>query len=258
MIFDSLGHPTVSGKWLDKEILSTFEDYNKQLVENKYLGGLAVGIWGKNNYSHAKFATLAKEYSLIHPVAGISVHDTGVTELDLIKKSGFVAIKIHPRYSHIHLSRHRSKLVEVIAYCGTISLPVLICTYNHCEIGNYPDADPLYSLVNILKKTLNTKVVLVHGGDIRLLEFAELVRFNTNLLLDLSLTLMKYQKSSIDLDIQFLFNFFDKKICIGSDHPEYNLREVKARFLKLASELPDNKTKRIGYENIVNFLDLKI
>ena len=62
-------------------------------------------------------------------------------------------------------------------------------------------------------------MVLLHGGDVQLLRYAELVRFNANLILDLSLTIMKYAGSSLDADLSFLFREFDRRICIGSDHP---------------------------------------
>src|SRR5205085_2428141 len=101
----------------------------------------------------------------------------------------------------------------------------------HSPVSNYPEKDPLYSLVSILKQVPEARVVLLHGGDVRLLQYSELVRFNPSLLLDLSQTLMKYPGSSIDMDLRFLFQSFDRRICIGSDFPEYSLRDVKGRFL---------------------------
>lgn len=83
----------------------------------------------------------------------------------------------------------------------------------------------------------------------------ELVRHNSNLLLDLSLTLLKYSGSSIDFDLKFLFSNFDQRICIGSDHPEYSHAEVLNKFKILSQGLPSEKVENIGYKNIMRFLD---
>ena len=55
MIFDSLGHATISGKWLDSNIDATFSRYSRELEENSYIGGLVVGLSGKNLYDHEQW-----------------------------------------------------------------------------------------------------------------------------------------------------------------------------------------------------------
>ena len=60
-------------------------------------------------------------------------------------------------------------------------------------------------------------MIIVHGGGLEIMRYVELSRFNANILLDLSLVFMKYKNSSIDKDIQFLFESFDQRISIGSD-----------------------------------------
>jgi predicted TIM-barrel fold metal-dependent hydrolase len=124
----------------------------------------------------------------------------------------------------------------------------------HCRIEDYPLSDPLYSLVRLLKRCPNARVVLVHGGDVRLLEYAELVRFNQNLLLDLSLTIMKYRGSSLDTDIGFLFRQFDRRLCVGTDFPEYSPAALRARFDDFSRDLPAEKVENIAYRNLQTFL----
>ena len=51
-----------------------------------------------------------------------------------------------------------------------------------------------------------------------------------NVLLDLSNTLLRYQGSSLDRDIAWLFRSFDRRICIGSDYPDYEPGQLRARF----------------------------
>jgi predicted TIM-barrel fold metal-dependent hydrolase len=124
----------------------------------------------------------------------------------------------------------------------------------HCRLDSYPDTDPFYSLVRLLKRCPKARVVLVHGGDVRLLEYAELVRHNSNLLLDLSLTMMKYAGSSIDADIGFLFRRFDRRICVGTDFPEYSHSALRGRFDHFSSGVAQDKLENIGFRNLQGFL----
>ena len=41
---------------------------------------------------------------------------------------------------------------------------------------------------------------------------------------------MKYKNSSVDQDIKFLFQNFDKKITLGSDYPEVDYNEFIKRI----------------------------
>ena len=53
-IFDSLSHPTISGKWLSKNLDSKFDSLSNSLKENNYLGAFAVGIHKIEGYNHVK------------------------------------------------------------------------------------------------------------------------------------------------------------------------------------------------------------
>jgi predicted TIM-barrel fold metal-dependent hydrolase len=178
------------------------------------------------------------------PVAGFNPAHTGPVFAD--------AIKIHPRYTGMEISG--PTLGNALAAAGAHDLAVFFCTYQHSAIQQYPSEDPFFSLVAALKAAPRTKLILVHGGDVQLLKYAELVRFNPNLLLDLSLTIMKYAGSSLDRDIFFLFRQFDRRICVGSDHPEYGHHEVRNRFEELAWGVPRDKIENIAFRNILRFI----
>lgn len=87
------------------------------------------------------------------------------------------------------------------------------------------------------------------------MRYAELVRFNPNLLLDLSMTICKYAGRSLDQDIGFLFRSFDRRICIGSDHPEWSHAALRARFDAFREGLSQEKRENVAYRNILGFLD---
>jgi len=84
------------------------------------------------------------------------------------------------------------------------------------------------------------------------------VRFHKNLLLDLSFTIMKYEGSSIDLDIRFMFRNFDRRICIGTDHPEYSPAALEKRFSFFSQGLSEEKKQNIAYMNLTGFLGIDI
>jgi len=68
------------------------------------------------------------------------------------------------------------------------------------------------------------------------------------------LTIMKYAGSSLDADLSFLFREFDRRICIGSDHPEYSHQDLRTRFEGFASAIARDKAENIAFRNIMAFI----
>ena len=126
----------------------------------------------------------------------------------------------------------------------------------HCGIERYPACPKIRSSRSsaLSRPRLTAKVVLLHGGDVQVLRYAELVRFNAKLILDLSMTIMKYRGSSVDAEGAFLFRHFDRRICIGSDHPEYSHAQLRAQFEDLAHGIDREKAENIAFRNITAFL----
>lgn len=254
-LFDSLAHPTLSGKWLNSPSDASFELLDVSLAEAGFVGASATGIGGVEGYDHHQFIAQCNRFPKLIPIAGLHPESEAqiFSEISLIKQLGFSAIKIHPRFSRIK-SLERT-LTEVFLAASEAQMPVYYCTYLHSEISQYPLADPIFALVAALKAAPLAKVVLLHGGDVQLLRYAELARFNPNLLLDLSMTICKYAGSSLDQDIRFLFHSFDRRICIGSDHPEWSHLALRKRFEFFGEGLPQEKIDNVGHRNILNFLN---
>ena len=94
----------------------------------------------------------------------------------------------------------------------------------------------------------------MHGGCYKLIELSEFVKQNSkNFLLDLSMTILRYKESSIDSDIKYLFKNLDERICIGSDHPEYSLLDLKKRFNELSKGISTKKKSNILNRNLDKF-----
>jgi len=252
-LVDSLAHPTLTGDWLGRGIDSTFASLNKSLHDNGYLSAFAIGMDGVEGYDHEKYIEECKKYTNLYPVAGFNPYcDDIKKEIKLISDLGYVGIKIHPRFSS--LDYYDNNIQDIVALAGVYDLTVFYCTYAHCGGGNYPQRDPFYFIADIVNSCPKTNIILVHGGDVNLLKYAELVRHNKNTLLDLSLTFMKYKGSSIDLDIKYLFKNFDRRICIGSDHPEYTHADVVTRFQEFVPGVSKSKLDNISHKNILKFV----
>ncbi|HWM89754.1 MAG TPA: amidohydrolase family protein [Thermoanaerobaculia bacterium] len=257
-IFDSLSHPTLTGLWITGDFDASFGTLDRNLRAAGFCGACAVGLAGTAGYSHELFLRACRSYPALVPVAGLD--PTGpaplATEIDRIADLGYRAVKVHPRLSCFEPTAEI--LGAIFQAASSRGLVIFYCTYLHTSIDRYPAADPFYALVGGLKRSPGAKVVLVHGGDVQALRYAELVRFNPDLLLDLSFTLLKYRGSSLDADISFLCREFDRRICIGVDHPEFTHCALRARFDELTAGLGQDKARNIAHRNLETFLGVQM
>jgi predicted TIM-barrel fold metal-dependent hydrolase len=253
-ILDSATHPTISGNWISGAYDCSFESLHRELQKQEFLGACAIGLPRIGGYEHSAFMKECANYPEMIPIAGISpLQDNNLNELF---KMGFRGIKIHPRIVNLNIVEHESEIVNAFSDAAKAGLAVFFCTYFATSIQKQPIVDPLLQLVRILKQTPDTKVILMHGGTTRLLEYADLARFNPNILLDLSYTMIKYRGSSVELDVRYLFRTMDLKVCIGSDHPEIRLDVLKKTFQELTAEIPAEKQENIGFRNLLTFLNV--
>ena len=256
-IFDMLAHPTMSGRWLGQKVDASFERLAQDLRSANFSGACAIGLHGVEGYDHELFVEACGRFPELVPVAGFDPHvPDPESDCAFLRRLGYRGIKIHPRFSAAPIDK--IGLSDILAAARKSGLVTFICTYFHDRAESYPTADPMIAIVAALREVPDARVVLVHGGDVNLLRYAELVRHNENLLLDLSLTLMKYEGSSIDNDISFLFHKFDRRICIGSDHPEWSHDAVRKRVEHFGQGLADEKFRNLAYRNAMRFLGLAV
>jgi len=255
-IFDSLSHPTLNAKWLRETDDASFESLQNMMQSSSVKWACAVGLDNIGGYSHKSYLNECQKYDNLFPVAGFNPHGKNkIKELEKLKKDGFHGIKLHPRFSK--LSLNDEKIDFILKECAKIEMPVFLCTYFYEKSKNMINNN-FQTLVGLINNNLDTKIILVHGGVVEVMKYMELVRFNDNLLLDLSMTINKYEGSSIDLDIKYLFKYFDRKICIGTDHPEYSPKELEKRFTYFSKDISDEKKRNIAYLNISKFLGISL
>ena len=256
-LFDSLSHPTLTGKWLGN-VEASFDAFVQELHHAGSARACAVGIADHDGYQHGAFAERCKKYPELVPVAGVTPKAVGHIdkELDEIKELGYRGIKLHPRYSNFSYTDER--LVDTFQAAARRSLPVFICTYFHTTVERYPEVDPLYCIAKILKASPETRVVFVHGGCVELMRWMQLARHNPNVLLDISLTMMRYRGSALDLDLRFLFSSFHDRTCMGTDYPDFRPAEVRGRFVELSQGASLDAKRKIGGLNLARFLGVDL
>lgn len=248
-IFDSLTHPTLDGKWLNRDTVATFDDLKSQMKQAYVPFAIACGING-NGYNHEEYFSVSSNVDGLIPIARLNMSaDSLEQELQHIYDIGYKGIKIHPRYEKFNYSEE--KLSRVFIKCQQLGLIVHWCSFYYTEINNYPSYDPYFLIVNALKKAPKLDLVIVHGGVHDLLKYAELARFNSNILLDLSLTLFQYKETTHYQNIQFLLKKIDRRLCLGSDHPEIQLIDLRTEFEEFCKlDLAEEKLWNIACRNI--------
>ncbi len=248
-LFDSLLHVDLSD--------TSFDSIRSQMKEQNILCAFAVGMDGYGKYDENSFSKIiSQNFNNLFPVAYYYFEHEEKTfnihkKLKGLVNLGYVGIKLHPRYSRIDITS--STLAEIIRQAGQMGLVVLLCTYFYTNKVPFNTIDNLAFLINQIE---DTKLILLHAGSVRLLETIELTRAFSNILLDLSFTLCKYEGSSIDLDIEFAFRTFDKRICVGSDYPEFSLGTLRKRFDYFSCHIPLEKRINIAHRNLANFTNL--
>lgn len=255
-IFDSATHPTLSGKWLNETIDASFNQLSQATANNDVSGFCAIGLSDLFDYDHKLFFENVATNKKCFAVAGLNPFHSSdlVEELHYIQALGFQAIKLHPRLGGYYLDADNPKINTCFECAAQLGLVIFLCTYTSAKLEAFPHTDPYWELVKLLKKFPEVRCILLHGGVTQLLQYADLVRFNPNLLLDLSYTIIKYQNSSLALDIQYLFSTLDQRLCLGTDHPEYTLKDLRQCLQKYEALTPIDKLQNIYHKNLQTFL----
>lgn len=260
-IFDSLTHPTIDGNWFMPQFpqIARIEDLKNQMLLNNIKAAFAMGLEGVGAYEEDAFLKLIRDRGegKLYPVAYFDMNgkddlQTIIYRLQSIKRKGYTGIKLHPRIGRFLLSN--AMLPNIINEAADNGLIVFLCTYfyeNKQSIA-INNIDVLGDL--LLQISPQSRLVLLHGGSVRLLETMEIARAFPFILLDLSFTLCKYEGSSIDMDISYLFHKFDERICVGSDHPSISLSQLRRRFDFFSQDLAGNKIENIAFRNIEKML----
>ncbi|MGE5314726.1 MAG: amidohydrolase family protein [Acidobacteriota bacterium] len=261
-IFDSLVHPTLDGRWLVPEAppVCRIEDLIGAMRAHDIRWALAAGMEGIGSYSEGAYIEMINRYpDILFPIAFYPAHRItsrqAVREwVRRVKSLGYRGVKVHPRLSDLALSD--PLLPELASSCSEAEMTFMLCTYFYSSRPG-GSRNTIDALGAFLESIGDARIILLHGGSVRLLETIELARAFTNVLLDLSFTLCKYEGSSIDHDLRYAFESFDRRICIGSDHPNFSLQDLRRRFEQFSAGLDREKRHNIAHRNMLHFMGVE-
>lgn len=163
-----------------------------------------------------------------------------------IAQQGFAGIKLHPRLNDY--DPLDAKCVAAIDAAGRHGLVVLLDTLfrrRGLATTHAPDV-----IDHLAAACPDTRILLLHSTGPTMLELYEIVRANSNMMLDMSFTIMRYPGSRIDDDMRFLFATTDQLVTIGSDFPECSPAAMLERFALLSQGLEPHRIENITHRNL--------
>ncbi|MGE3315791.1 MAG: amidohydrolase family protein [Planctomycetaceae bacterium] len=249
--FDSLVHATADGSWLggtkyDASRQRLLQELDAANVSRACLVAIA------DHVDNDTVAAISRENpEKFIPIGSLNpsrLRDVASVRKPVadIAKAGFAGLKLHPRLNGYDPLDDRA--VAAVRSAGEEGLVVFIDTlFRQKGVATLHPADVADQLA---VRCPHTRIVLLHGGGSALLQIADVVAAHQNLVLDLSFTLLRYQGSSLDLDLKYVFRMLDRRTVIGSDFPEYTPSEVLARFHELARDLAEEKQANMLHKNL--------
>lgn len=260
-IFDTTTHPTIDGTWLHSRYDGTafVGQFIRNMDQTGVIGCFAIGMDGIGQYNEDEYIRMVKECgdNRFLPIAYFNFTNLSRQAISArlyeIKAKGYCGVKLHPRFSGFTIDN--PLLPYVIDKANELHLIPLLCTYFPCSYQSQRKNN-IETLGDMMMQiSFDSSLILLHGGLTRLLDTMELVRFFPNVILDLSLTMCKYEGSSIDLDVEYIFKWFDRRTCLGTDSPEISHRQLRKRVDELEQITTDEKVRNIAYRNIFRLLD---
>ncbi|EGR3365042.1 hypothetical protein DMN80_19095 [Vibrio parahaemolyticus] len=250
--FDSLTHIKEDESWYQTDKVASFtrlQEYHKKGYINKAI----IAAMPDDDYEYIG-STVNKELPFCSLVFSLRKEWLKLSDCEvkrnletLKKKYGAIGIKIHPRFSDVDIQN--PELIRIAKIAALTGLIVYVCTILRKPVG--PVSHTIhYHIARLCDECPNTKFVFLHGGYTDLFSTGEIIRDYPNALLDLSFTFMRFRKSSLALDVGYLFESLDRKLTIGTDYPEYTPLELKEAVNKYILTRDDLNLTKEKLENI--------
>ena len=175
-------------------------------------------------------------------------------QLRYFKKNHVKIIKIHPRFLNLDLKKEFKTYKKLFKYCEKNKIHIMFCSFISYDkkVLDYDFLDFISKLINLTKKI---KIIIMHSGGTEILRFYERLRFNNNIILDLSYTAQHFMNSNLFKDIVFLINNFDKKIILGSDMPSKKILLTQKFLKKINNIVIKKKIENIAYKNLERLIN---
>jgi len=225
---------------------NSIKDLANNLKKNKIYRALCMS---KPNTNLKLFFDNTLKFDNLVPIASLKGKKDLRLQLEKIKKIGFKFLKIHPRFLNLPITENWKFYDNIFKLNEKYKLKILLCTLNSWE-KEPNDLDLVHFIFKISKKFKNQKIILMHGGGSEILKYYEIFRFSENIFLDISYSMMHYQKTSLEENFKFLMKKFDKRLILGSDFPCFNFNNFNKAIQKYSINITDEKKKNFMFQNL--------
>jgi predicted TIM-barrel fold metal-dependent hydrolase len=258
MIIDANTHVTVSGSWFATDLDASVSRLLKSLDASGADKAMLVPLPGILTNAECRDIVAASSGKLI----GAYTFNPGQWSSPLEAQDEFIKefenqpralVKFHNRLGKYHPMD--SRFIKVLEANEQLSNPMAIgiCGIIHDRNVN-PGLDTATYFYNLAQQFKSTTLVVMHGGGPEILRIADMCRELHHLYLDLSLTVSRFRKSSVEADIRWLCQQFDRRLIWGSDFPEYEIGKSLDDIREIASGIEEEKLKNILGVNLLNIL----
>ncbi len=256
--FDSLVHVTPDGRWFQ----TAFDASEGRLLREMDAAGVerAVVVALAGLIENAFVLDVCRR----HPgrlVPGASFNPAGgqVAEVlsaarGALRDGPFAVLKLHPR-----LNRYDLLDGSVLALLDELAEwsappPVWLDSLLYPR-GVTLRRSPIESIRHLAERYPGLRFMLLHAGGASALAFFEALASLPNVMLDLSYSLIRYQRTSVALDHRFLAERFDRRTVFGSDFPEVSIGDAVSALETIVAGLPPEKADNVRSQTLSRFLN---
>ena len=261
MIFDSLTHVTPNGRWFDSKLDAGEDELIRQLDEARVERAMVVAL---PDHIENRFVLKTCQghperlvpCAAFNPAKFANANEVKVRAREELKDAPYKALKLHPRLNRYDpLDPLCLAMLEEIALWSN-PLPIWLDTL-FFHRGGHPRKPVVETIHELVGRFPSLQFVLLHGGGSWILQVAEAIRDCPNAFLDLSFTLHRYRGSSLDADLRYLVNTFDRRLIFGSDFPEVGVGTALKDFHELADGIPAEKCAKVLGGNLSRILGME-
>jgi len=253
LLIDSCAHPTCDGQWIGGRAGVNHDELAINLQRSGYTGALAVGLPGVGSYDHREFLAKCASHPNLVPVAALTRSDTLVAaarDLNHIAALGFRIVKVHPRL--LGYEQTLEMLPGIFDACIERDLAMALCTYPEYRSSIGPD-DARGLMAQAIVDRPSGQFLAMHAGVLDPDPFAVAAAANPGVLLDFSLSLLKYPDEVMDPALR-ITAFQPRAACLGSDGPEWTYDQVAKTLVAVRRRAGDAAASALGGQNLARWL----
>lgn len=200
-----------------------------------------------------KFFTNVKKTTNLIPIASLKKKIKFKFYFYYLKKIGYKFLKVHPRYLNLKLRENILFYKNIFKHNQNYKFNLMFCTLQSWE-NKFNYFNLLEFLSEMSCKYKDQKMILMHSGGPKVLEYYEIFRFAENVYLDLSYSMMHFKETSLFNDYKFLMKNFDRRILLGSDYPCFSYKDFKKTILKYSKGIKNSKKHNYFFNNLNNLI----